>query len=82
MPTLTHPAGTDNHIVLADLRPQSVDGSRVERVLELAHIACNKNTVPGGWGLDVFGQYLMERAHAEGNKSTLPCGRLRARGLP
>ena len=22
-------------------------GSRVERVLELAHIACNKNTVPG-----------------------------------
>ncbi|GAB4816507.1 hypothetical protein N2152v2_003553 [Parachlorella kessleri] len=39
--------GTDNHIVLADLRPQGVDGSRVERVLELAHIACNKNTVPG-----------------------------------
>lgn len=24
-----------------------VDGSRVERVLELCHIACNKNTVPG-----------------------------------
>jgi glycine/serine hydroxymethyltransferase len=24
-----------------------VDGSRVERVLELAHIAANKNTVPG-----------------------------------
>ena len=24
-----------------------MDGSRVERVLELAHIACNKNTVPG-----------------------------------
>ena len=39
--------GTDNHIVLADLRPQGVDGSRVERVLELAHIAANKNTVPG-----------------------------------
>ena len=33
--------------VLADLRPLGVDGSRVERVLELAHIACNKNTVPG-----------------------------------
>lgn len=28
---------------------QGVDGSRVERVLELAHIATNKNTVPGGW---------------------------------
>ena len=26
---------------------QGVDGSRVERVLELAHIAVNKNTVPG-----------------------------------
>lgn len=39
--------GTDNHIVLVDLRPQGVDGSRVERVLELAHIAANKNTVPG-----------------------------------
>ncbi|PSC74475.1 serine hydroxymethyltransferase [Micractinium conductrix] len=39
--------GTDNHIVLTDLRPKGVDGSRVERVLELAHIAANKNTVPG-----------------------------------
>ena len=39
--------GTSNHIVLADLRPAGVDGSRVERVLELAHIASNKNTVPG-----------------------------------
>ena len=39
--------GTDNHLVLCDLRPFGVDGSRVERVLELAHIACNKNTVPG-----------------------------------
>lgn len=28
--------GTDNHIVLVDLRPKGVDGSRVERVLELA----------------------------------------------
>ena len=37
----------DNHIVLTDLRPKGVDGSRVERVLELAHIATNKNTVPG-----------------------------------
>ena len=40
-------AGTENHLVLADLRPKGVDGSRVERVLELAHIAANKNTVPG-----------------------------------
>eukprot|EP00879_Flechtneria_rotunda_P011081 GHRR01011578.1.p1 GENE.GHRR01011578.1~~GHRR01011578.1.p1 ORF type:complete len:425 (+),score=121.11 GHRR01011578.1:523-1797(+) len=39
--------GTENHIVLVDLRPKGVDGSRAERVLELAHIAANKNTVPG-----------------------------------
>jgi len=39
--------GTDNHLVLVDLRPKGVDGSRVERIMELAHIAANKNTVPG-----------------------------------
>lgn len=39
--------GTENHLVLVDLKPAGVDGSRVERVLELAHIAANKNTVPG-----------------------------------
>ena len=35
--------------MLTDLRPKGVDGSRVERVLELAHIAANKNTVPGAY---------------------------------
>lgn len=39
--------GTDNHLLLLNLKPQGVDGSRVERVMELAHIAANKNTVPG-----------------------------------
>merc|ERR1711972_851786 len=39
--------GTSNHLCLVDLRPQGVDGARVERVMELAHIAANKNTVPG-----------------------------------
>merc|ERR1719183_2432813 len=34
--------------MLVDLRPKGVDGSRGERVLELVHIAANKNTVPGG----------------------------------
>ena len=38
---------TDNHLLLINLKPQGVDGSRVERVMELAHIAANKNTVPG-----------------------------------
>lgn len=39
--------GTDNHLVLIDLKPQKVDGARAEYVLELANIAANKNTVPG-----------------------------------
>mmetsp|Transcript_9451 Transcript_9451/g.16232 ORF Transcript_9451/g.16232 Transcript_9451/m.16232 type:complete len:525 (-) Transcript_9451:458-2032(-) len=39
--------GTDNHLCLVDLRPKGVDGSRVERVMELCHMAANKNTVPG-----------------------------------
>ena len=39
--------GTDNHLLLVDLRPLGLDGARVERVCELAGIAVNKNTVPG-----------------------------------
>jgi len=40
--------GTDNHLVLVDLKKsRNIDGARVERVLELACIATNKNTVPG-----------------------------------
>jgi len=39
--------GTDTHLLLLDLRSKSIDGARVERILELANIAANKNTVPG-----------------------------------
>ncbi|XP_004070395.2 serine hydroxymethyltransferase, mitochondrial [Oryzias latipes] len=39
--------GTDNHLVLVDLRPRGIDGARVERVLELVSITANKNTCPG-----------------------------------
>jgi glycine hydroxymethyltransferase len=39
--------GTDNHLLLVDLKSKGVDGARVERVLELVNIASNKNTVPG-----------------------------------
>merc|ERR1711871_1300297 len=40
--------GTDNHLVLVNLKKSpGIDGARVERVLELANIATNKNTVPG-----------------------------------
>ena len=40
--------GTDNHLVLVDLKSsRKIDGARVERILELACIASNKNTIPG-----------------------------------
>jgi glycine hydroxymethyltransferase len=38
---------TENHLVLVDLKPNEIDGARVERVLELVNVAANKNTVPG-----------------------------------
>uniref|UniRef100_A0AAZ3NVP1 Serine hydroxymethyltransferase 1 (soluble) n=1 Tax=Oncorhynchus tshawytscha TaxID=74940 RepID=A0AAZ3NVP1_ONCTS len=39
--------GSDNHLILLDLRPNGTDGGRAEKVLEAAAIACNKNTCPG-----------------------------------
>ena len=38
--------GTDNHIVLVDLRPKSLTGDISELALERAGITCNKNGVP------------------------------------
>ncbi|KFI32172.1 serine hydroxymethyltransferase [Haematobacter massiliensis] len=38
--------GTDNHLMLADLRPKSVTGKAAEAALGRAHITCNKNGVP------------------------------------
>ncbi|ESN92662.1 hypothetical protein HELRODRAFT_95979 [Helobdella robusta] len=39
--------GTDNHLILVDLRPVNSDGGRAEKVLEEANITVNKNTCPG-----------------------------------
>jgi glycine hydroxymethyltransferase len=40
--------GTDNHLVLVNLKKsRDIDGARVERVMELANLAANKNTIPG-----------------------------------
>jgi len=38
--------GTDNHLMLVDLRPKGVKGNAAERSLEHAGITCNKNGVP------------------------------------
>ena len=39
--------GTDNHLVLVDLKPSGVDGARAQSVLDLASVTVNKNSVPG-----------------------------------
>jgi len=38
--------GTDNHLMLADLRPKGVKGNATEKALGRARITCNKNGVP------------------------------------
>ena len=38
--------GTDNHLMLVDLRPKNVNGKRSEASLGRAHITCNKNGIP------------------------------------
>eukprot|EP01132_Coremiostelium_polycephalum_P003970 gene3970-4966_t len=39
--------GTDNHLVLWDLRPQGITGSKIEKACDEAHITVNKNAVYG-----------------------------------
>ena len=39
--------GTDNHLILIDLRDRKINGGKVEKLLEAVNIAVNKNTVPG-----------------------------------
>jgi glycine hydroxymethyltransferase len=40
--------GTDNHLMLVDLRPKypELTAKKAQETLDLAHITCNKNTVP------------------------------------
>ena len=39
--------GTDNHIVLLDVRPHGLTGSKVEKTCDEVHITLNKNTIIG-----------------------------------
>jgi glycine hydroxymethyltransferase len=40
--------GTDNHLMLVDLRPKfpELTAKKAQETLDLAHLTCNKNTVP------------------------------------
>ncbi len=39
--------GTDNHLILIDLRNKKVGGKKVAKALDRARIVCNYNTIPG-----------------------------------
>jgi glycine hydroxymethyltransferase len=38
--------GTDNHLILLDVKSKGVDGARADLVLGLCNLHCNKNTIP------------------------------------
>lgn len=38
--------GTDNHLMLVDLTTYGLTGKAVEKLMDEAHITCNKNTIP------------------------------------
>jgi glycine hydroxymethyltransferase len=39
--------GTDNHLMLVDLRNKGLSGGKAEKILEYVGISVNKNTIPG-----------------------------------
>ena len=40
-------SGTDTHLLMWDVRPHDLTGSKVDKVLDCMHISCNKNSVVG-----------------------------------
>lgn len=39
--------GTDNHLMLWNLRPHNITGSKMEKLLDVCHITANKNSIVG-----------------------------------
>jgi len=39
--------GTDNHLMLVDLRNKGISGGKAEKILDCVGISVNKNTIPG-----------------------------------
>ena len=39
--------GTDNHLLLLDVRPHNLTGSKLEKACDAVHITLNKNTIIG-----------------------------------
>lgn len=39
--------GTENHLILWDLRPHDITGSKMEKICDALHITLNKNAIYG-----------------------------------
>ena len=72
--------GTDNHLLLADLRPAKITGKDAERLLERVGITVNKNAVPNDpespfvtSGIRVGSPAMTTRGFTEGEAHTVGC---------
>jgi len=72
--------GTDNHLLLVDLRPAGVTGKEAERVLEDVGITTNKNSIPNDpespfvtSGIRVGSPAITTRGFTEGEAHTVGC---------
>ena len=39
--------GTDNHLLLLNVREKGITGSKIEKILDMVHVTVNKNTILG-----------------------------------
>ncbi len=72
--------GTDNHLMLVDLRPAGITGKDAERLLEDVGITTNKNSIPNDpespfvtSGIRVGSPAMTTRGFSEGEAHTVGC---------
>jgi len=72
--------GTDNHLMLVDLRPAGITGKEAERLLEDVGITTNKNAIPNDpespfvtSGIRVGTPAITSRGFTEGEAHTIGC---------
>ena len=65
--------GTDNHLMLVDLRPMHITGKEMERRLDEVHITVNKNAIPNDPEKPfVTSQRRLDEVHITVNKNAIP----------
>ncbi len=72
--------GTDNHLMLVDLRPAGITGKDAEKLLEEVGITCNKNSIPHDpespfvtSGIRIGSPAMTTRGFTEGEAHTVGC---------